>query len=181
MKTITDQLNRKIYIIDNALSQTAHEHLYYFVRSSFFKIGFSDTDALERSAHQYLMSSYSMEDLETSGFLKELKKTEIWDIIKDKHISRMSVNLSVPSDTNFAHTHKNCYSLLYYINLDWKPEWAGETLFYSDDLKNIEYASVYTPKRLILFDGEIPHSIRVQSNSSPHYRFTLALFIEKNT
>jgi len=90
------------------------------------------------------------------------------------------VNLSTPTDCHWAHTHKDHTVLLYYVNKHWKHDWAGETMFFNDDLSEVAYASVYKPGRIIVFDGEIPHSVRPQSSIAPNYRFTLSLFFKNN-
>jgi hypothetical protein len=180
MKTILDNLNRPIHVIDNAFSQAFHEYLYDFVSNSFFKIGGQDGPApLDTRSHLYLTSEYSMDDVKRLGILDELNKLESWKPYKDLELARTSVNLSVPSDQNYFHTHKDQIALIYYVNIRWQPEWAGSTHFYNEDLSEIIYASVYKPRRLIIFDGEIPHSITVQSTSAPHYRFSLAMFFNK--
>lgn len=179
MKEIKDNLNRSIYVIDNFGTKAQHQKFYEYVIRSNFNIGFSDIDLIEISHHKYLHSRYTLQAIIESGFKEMLEQSEVWDLLKEKTIDRATVNLSTPSDTNFIHTHKNTLSAIYYVNLDWKPEWSGETLFYSEDLKDIIFASQYTPGRLILADGEIPHTIRAQSDSAPHYRFTFALFFNK--
>jgi hypothetical protein len=179
MKTIKDDKDRSIHIFDNAISQADHEIFYTFVMKSLFQIGFEDINAIEIANYKYLHSSYTIQDLEHSGFYMALQKSEAWHLIKDKNISRITINLGVPTDTNWHHTHKGQISLVYYINLQWRPEWAAETLFYNESTTEIIHASMYVPRKLIIFDGEIPHSVRVQSNSAPHYRFTLAMFFDK--
>lgn len=181
MKEIKDSLNRSIYIIDNISTKAQHEKFYAYVTRSNFNIGFHDTDAIETNNHKYLHSRYSLEAIIESGFKEILEQSEAWKLIKDKEVDRATINLSTPSDTNFIHTHKNTLTAIYYVNLDWKPEWSGETLFYSEDLKDIVFASPYTPNRLIIADGEIPHTIRVQSDSAPHYRFTFAMFFKNKS
>jgi Rps23 Pro-64 3,4-dihydroxylase Tpa1-like proline 4-hydroxylase len=79
----------------------------------------------------------------------------------------------------YAHTHGEDKVLLYYINMEWKEGWHGETQFYSDDLKEVKYTSPYTPGRLILFDGKIPHTMRPQSIIAPKFRFSLSMFLKK--
>jgi Rps23 Pro-64 3,4-dihydroxylase Tpa1-like proline 4-hydroxylase len=178
MKEIKDDLNRSIFIADRVSTLAQHNQLYGFIRRSLYNIGFEDTDAIERNQHKYLNSDYNHDDFVNSGFKNILEQTEFYDRIKD-HNFRLTINLSTPSDVYFSHTHKNQWSILYYANLDWRPEWGGETLFYNDDQSEIFYASVYTPQRLIFFDGEIPHTIRQQTYVAPHYRFTVAMFIDK--
>jgi len=170
----------KPIVIDNPFGTAYHEKLYHYVSNSFFKIGSQDGPSpLDRRNHVYIHSDYSIDDVNRIGFLDKLKELKQFKLYKDLELIRTTINVSVPSDTNFAHTHDDQISLVYYINLDWKPEWAGETIFYNEDMSEIIYSSVYKPARLIIFDGSIPHSIRVQSNSAPHYRFTWAMFFNK--
>lgn len=170
----------KPIVIDNPFGTAYHEKLYHYVSNSFFKIGSQDGPSpLDRRNHVYIHSDYSIDDVNRIGFLDKLKELKQFKSYKDLELIRTTINVSVPSDTNFAHTHDDQISLVYYINLDWKPEWAGETIFYNEDMSEIIYSSVYKPARLIIFDGSIPHSIRVQSNSAPHYRFTWAMFFNK--
>ena len=65
------------------------------------------------------------------------------------------------------------------INLEWKDGYAGETLFYNDDLKDAHTVSSFVPGRITIFDGEIPHTIRPQSTYGPDYRFTISYFVNK--
>jgi SM-20-related protein len=181
VQKIKDSLNRSIYIFDNVSTKAQHQKFYAFVTRSNFNIGFSDNEAIETNNYKYLHSRYSLEAIIESGFKEILEQSEAWELIKDKEVDRATINLSTPSDINFIHTHINTLTAIYYVNLDWKPEWAGETLFYSEDLKDIIYASPYTPGRLIIADGEIPHTIRVQSDSAPHYRFTFAIFFKNKS
>ena len=168
-----------IVTIDNPFGSAFHETLYDYVINSYFKIGSQDGPSpLDRRNHVYIHSDYSIDDVNRIGLLNKIKDIPEFSPYKDLQLIRTTINCSVPSDTNFIHTHDNQISLVYYVNLDWKPEWAGETLFYNDDMTEIIQASIYKPKRLIIFDGSIPHSIRVQSNSAPHYRFSLAMFFD---
>jgi len=179
IKTIQDNLGRLIYIVDDAFTTSQHEKFYNIAKNSFYRIGFQDTEAVERLTNKYLHSSWSLDEYKNLGLKDAIENLEIYDKLKDCSLDRVTINLSTPSDTYYSHTHHNQYSLIYYLNLDWKPEWAGETIFYNDDMTEVIYTSLYKPKRLILADGNIPHSIKVQSQLAPHYRFTLALFFNK--
>jgi SM-20-related protein len=92
--------------------------------------------------------------------------------------SNSVLNVTVTSDCHFTHTHAEKRIALFYLNLEWKDGWHGETLFFSKDGKEIVYASRYTPGRVIVFDGCIPHSIRPQSREGPQYRYTLATIFD---
>lgn len=172
--------NKDFYVIDNIFSNSFHSMLYGYVsKMNTFSLGFEDTDNIEHKKHIYYTAPFDVRELEETKLFDEINKTELYDLIKDKQLIRATINSSVPTQTNFSHTHYGQWSLIYYINLEWKPEWSGETLFYNEDLTEIEFASIYKPNRAILFDGDIPHSLRTQSITAPQYRFSLAMFFEK--
>jgi SM-20-related protein len=143
-------------------------------------MGFEDTDLIERAAHKYYTADFGEEHLEKTNFFTELdKNVALKEFLGNKQLLRSTINTSTASQVNFPHTHYKQWSLIYYINPDWKPEWAGETLFYNDTLSEIILASIYKPNRCIVFDGSIPHSIRCQSTIAPNYRYSLAMFFDK--
>ena len=70
--------------------------------------------------------------------------------------------------------------MLGYLNLNWRDGWYGETWFFDKfDFNKIIFASALAPGRIILFDGQIPHTIRPQSKVGPKFRMTLSLFYNK--
>ena len=177
---VKDINNRKLYIEDSAFSRAYQETLYeYASRSSNYQLGFGDTDAIERSQYKYYTANMDGQAIEQIKLFEELEKTEVGKLTEGKQLARCTINTSTNGQVNFAHTHPDQLSLLYYINLDWKPEWAGETLFYNEAVDEVEFTSMYKPNRLILFEGEIPHSLRCQSVIGPEYRFSLAMFFNK--
>ena len=161
----------------NALPLDFKAGAYKFLKESFYKIGWSD---VEHSNYPYLYSMFSSDDLLSFGFLPQLKKSLVGVNIDTKKISRTVVNLSIPGEPHWCHTHRGETVVLYYANPDWKQEWGGETLFFNEDLERIDYASAYTPGKIVVFDGEIPHTIRAQSTLAPTYRFTLSIFIKEH-
>lgn len=72
-------------------------------------------------------------------------------------------------DSNIA-TH---YTAIYYPHLAWKPDYAGETVFFDGAEQEI-IASIYPrPNRLVVFPGVIPHVARGVSRACPDMRITL--------
>ena len=179
MTEYIDKNGRPIWVYENIFPTSYCEWLYSFVAHSLYTIGFEDTDVIERRNKMYIISGYSNADVEKSKFMLQLQKTAAWDKVKDCTLYRTTINLSVPTNTHYSHTHPDEIALIYYVNLDWKQEWAGETLFYSDDLKDIIHASMYKPNKLIIFDGNIPHTIRPQNIEAPTFRFSIAMFFKK--
>lgn len=166
---------KRIDVYDDALQFDYRRYIYQIVSESKFEInGWKDAYELEKSKHQYLHCEYEIDQFKTWRFIENLS-FPVKKELENKEPLAVTANLSVPSDTNFAHSHSGL-SLLYYVNLDWRVEWSGETLFFTENCKDIIFASPYVPGRIIIFDGSIPHSIRPQTYLAPHYRFTLAIF-----
>jgi Rps23 Pro-64 3,4-dihydroxylase Tpa1-like proline 4-hydroxylase len=143
-------------------------------------IGWADTYDVNNANRQYLHSTYSEADLEQTLFLQHITDPVLLEKIKGRKPAKIIVNLSVPGDVNFSHTHHNQDVLLYYVNTQWKEEWAGETMFFDATRTNVVFCSTYTPNRAVFFDGEILHSLRPQSVIAPHYRTTLSIFFNKD-
>jgi hypothetical protein len=174
-----DMNGRQLHVFDGAVDFSEREHIYSVVKNSVYKIGNEDADAIETAQHKYMCSYYNGEDVDTVGLLRFIQDTPVQSLIDGLPLIRAHVNLSTPTDCHWAHDHRGQLGLLYYVNKHWKHDWAGETMFFNDDLSEVCFASVYKSGRIILFDGEIPHSVRPQSSVAPTYRFTLSLFFQK--
>ncbi len=170
---------RKLRVYDNVFDMEYRHSLYSFAQNSMYRIGWADGPLVENKKHQFLHSTYSHEDLERVELLHRLKATPVVQEMDGFNLTKCVMNLSTPSDANFVHAHPEDKVLLYYVNLDWRDGWHGETLFYDEPGKEVMFASSYTPNRLIAFDAKIPHTIRPQSHLAPFYRLTLALIYTK--
>ena len=171
----------EIEVYDNLFTLSERVKFYNFVSNSNFKFGWEDTNEIEYGNYKYFYSSYSSDDLDNFGFFESLgRHDDLYNKLNVYSPKKCIVNLSIPVNTYFNHSHVEDKVLLYYANIRWKEEWGGETLFYNDSLKDILFASPYVPGRVIVFDGKIPHTLRPQSGSAPHFRFTFTTFFEKD-
>jgi hypothetical protein len=90
---------------------------------------------------------------------------------------RAYVNCSVYGDAYYI--HRDCapserhVTALYYANLEWKPDWGGETIYYTDD-EDAEYAISPRPGRLVIARGALLHRGNVPTRSCYEERYTLA-------
>lgn len=160
--------DKQIDIFDDVFPLDFRLHLYSIAKSSNFRIGWSDTDVPKRKSNDYFLHSlWSHEEINNIGILALLKESYVDQFIEDYKVEKTVLNLSTPSDVNYIHTHPEKKVLLYYVNVDWKEGWHGETQFYSENLKQVQFTSPYTPGRLLLFDAKIPHAIRPQSIIGP--------------
>jgi len=172
--------NSKIQIFDNIFTHHERSLFYDFYRKSSYKIGWEDDSVIENQHLKYMHSQVNEAGLESLGFMPGIMRNSFTGPLTQSHsISRVVTNLSFSNNTYYNHTHEEDKVLLYYGNMSWKTEWAGETLFFNEDGSEIVYATPYVPGRVIMFDGQIPHTIRPQAASAPHFRFTMGMFWQK--
>jgi SM-20-related protein len=67
----------------------------------------------------------------------------------------------------------NVWVAVYFAHETWDPDWGGELAFYSPDMREIIAAVIPRPKRLTVFPGFIPHSVRPLSRFCPVLRISL--------
>jgi hypothetical protein len=174
LKEYTTKVGKKIYVYDNLFDLRFRDSIFAYVSTSLFQIGWHDSDTEEGLRHKNVHSRYSPEDNAKNGFMETVFKSDVAKHFAELKIFQSIVNLSTPSDINWVHAHPEKLAMLYYVNLTWRNHWYGETLFFSEDEKEIEVALPYTPGRLVVFDAGIPHTIRPQSTAADQYRFTFS-------
>jgi len=174
-KKLVTSNGKEIHIYDDMIPLQLRLAIWEFINNSLFKLGWQDGHTETSNKYKYLHSSFSENDNDNAGLLPFVKTTEINKHIENLALTKSVVNLSTPSDTYFGHTHPEKLVMLYYANMEWEHYWHGETVFFNDDLKEIEHSLIYTPGRIILFDASIPHALRPQSSSAHQFRFTYAM------
>lgn len=179
MKEMFFQHGKCVRVYDELFDSHYRANAYLFAQQSHFVLGWADGAIIEKQANRFLHSIYSPDDVVRLGILDKIAKSEAARELDGYTLSKTILNLSTASDANYTHTHPEDKVLLYYVNLEWFDGWHGETLFFSEDHKDVVFASPYTPGRLISFDAKIPHTIRPQSHIAAQYRFTLALIFNK--
>jgi|TARA_R110002020_G_scaffold32396_1_gene99649 Rps23 Pro-64 3,4-dihydroxylase Tpa1-like proline 4-hydroxylase len=166
-----------IKIIDDFFPNDQSQKIFQFILKSSYLIGWDDSDEPQHRAYPSIYSSYSREEVDRIKVLPPiLKKLQL----SEKHYQKCIINLTKPMDVNFIHMHSDQIVALYYANITWNPEWGGETIFYKKDRKTVDLCNPYTPNRLVIFDGKVPHTIKSQNLIGPAYRFTMSLFFNKN-
>tara|TARA_R110002020_G_scaffold467963_1_gene691888 strand:- start:238 stop:780 length:543 start_codon:yes stop_codon:yes gene_type:complete len=171
---------KDINVYDNFLAASHMDTIYGFLQNAYYRIGWHDTQQPQHRAFPNLHSKFTPEGVKSLNILNPvLEKFKDTHITKDNY-KQCIINLTKPLDVNFIHTHPyNEIVALYYCNPTWDVEWGGETLFYADNRKDIRFANPYTPNRLIIFNGDISHTIKSQNLLGPSYRFSISLFFNK--
>ncbi len=65
-------------------------------------------------------------------------------------------------------------TIVVFCNEYWPTSWGGELVFYNDTKDHIIKAVLPKPRRVVVFDGRIPHAARSPSNTCDQVRMTLA-------
>ena len=65
-------------------------------------------------------------------------------------------------------------TILVYCNPRWNMQWAGETIFFEENKRDIFFTSLPLPKRIVIFRGDLYHVGRGSSRACPVMRKTLA-------
>lgn len=169
----------KIYIYDEIFDYSSRVAKYNLAINSVFTIQGYDSKLLEYKEHLSLVSIYSHYDAQRMSVVEEFPD-EIKQIcsFKYENMVHAMVNLCTPSDR--FHTHVDTFNepgwtVLYYLNTEWDPEWGGDTVFFDETGKSFELVSQYKPGRIVVFDSRIPHLIRPSTALAPHFRLSFAL------
>ena len=178
-KKIITSTNKEIHIYDDLYSFETRYGWYNFIKESHFFTTSYDLPTLETKGDYNMYSYYNNNDLEGFGFLEHENTKQISHHYEGLEIATARVNLATLGDKNRFHVDFECLSVLYYPNLKWDIEWGGFTLFADDQVQNIEYTSIYTPGRVIVFDGSIPHFASAPVSMAPSYRFSFNIKFKK--
>ena len=170
-----------IDIYDNIFTEDFRSDIYLKAITADYKIGWDDSSVFEHRQYPCLHHMLDKQSWEQLDLVNRIQNHELRNQLEELSFVSATINLAVPSSVQFQHTHPQKYTLLYYINMEWKPEYYGDTLFFNDLGTEVEHTSLFKPGRVVFFDGNIPHTIRPSSHIAPSYRFTLfASFNEKN-
>jgi hypothetical protein len=188
MKETKHTVNGKeIKVIDDLFTAKERLTFYNFACNSLYSLSRFPHDLPEHRRHQKtLKSSLSLADILNLGFFEN---PFILNYIKQNQLrlKESYINLCTVGDTYSYHidddekTSKAVPSMLYYLNIDWHPDWEGETHFSNENMTDIIFSSSFIPGRIVLFDGSIPHKSSQPSLSAPYHRFVLAVKFSNNS
>jgi len=184
MKEIKTSSGKSISIYDDLFTMAQRQEFYNYAKNCNFRLNATDNPTIEYQSDISLLSNLNTSDINQFGFFRCINDDNLDKIFSEYILESCLINLSTPADIYHIHSDvhlKKGITLIYYINMNWNIEWAGETLFFDDSGSEIEYISPYKPGRLVLFDGQIPHMIRPATFKSNLHRMTLACkFIHKS-
>ena len=71
-------------------------------------------------------------------------------------------------------------TVMFYLNRTWTIEYSGETIFLTEDWKDIQNSVIPKPGRVVIFDGYIPHAAREVSRVCVELRMVATFKYEAN-
>lgn len=177
--------NRELIIIDDVVPVDKHINIYFDCCTLPYRITNSSTREIQGITDQRLKCDLEVDNPIIDYLLEEGSNSA--NVIK-KYIpsesygfNRGYVNLGIHGDVNHMHMDGKFYkakTLLYYANQHWEYKWGGHTAFF-DNNGNIKTTVEVKPGRMVIFDGNIPHTVLPMNiRCSPSYRFTVALKFE---
>lgn len=184
MKQINISNGKKIFIFDDVFSHQDKINLFLYAKNSNFTTDGTSNELLYEESGRFIVSRYSTEDINNFGiFQKTSEKMKlIFEIIGNKIPIRYWILLSNLSTKIYYHIDGRSndvpsLSFLYYLNLEWKNDWGGETIF-CDDFRDDKICIDYVPGRVVLFDSSISHKAAYVSHDAP-LRYTFNCVFEE--
>ena len=107
---------------------------------------------------------------------------QAWNTIREKHLNdhiliRCYVNAHTYGTDGYFHTdskRSDEVTAVLYLNEAWDPDWGGETVFL-DSSREIAFASLPRPNRLVAFRSDVEHAARGVSRKCTTLRKTVVL------
>lgn len=186
---------QKHYTIDNKFITVIDDLFSLSEKTRFYNFGLNSAYYLSRKSYEMpefdgkypptLVSNYSPRDVFNPNF-DFFSNSLILDYVKKNNLrlTKAYFNLSTPFDLYTYHVDVsvNTYAmtLLYYANMEWYPEWEGETHLSDDTMREIKHSISFVPGRLVMFDPSIPHKSSQPSILAKYYRFVfVARFMDR--
>jgi len=166
---------RELFICDGMIDPLMQQRIgatvktLHYVRSEKSRVGVPGLVAV---------SDIAPETIGKDPFLAGLRQT-VERLFPDERFTdqRAYVNCSVYGDAYYL--HRDCQpqerhvTALYYANLEWQPDWGGETIYYNDN-EDAEFAISPRPGRVVIARGAVLHRGNVPTRSCYEERYTLA-------
>lgn len=166
---------RELFVLDNMIDEMMVDRLGALVKTlHYVRREKSRPDVPGLAA----VSDIPQERIAVDPFLRSLRQA-VERLFPNERFSdqRAYVNASVYGDGYYL--HRDCapqerhVTALYYANLEWQPDWGGETIYYNDE-EDAELAISPRRGRLVIARGAVLHRGNVPARTCYEERYTLA-------
>ncbi|WP_168641711.1 2OG-Fe(II) oxygenase [Dickeya sp. CFBP 2040] len=184
----TESLNR-LHVTDEALPEDVLEQTLHLINNEArWEFGsLSDREGLSFGHwNQEILQATPRNQQDKQSLLAQnplyQPVNRLWKLIQDRWLPehklvRCYVNAHTYGIEGYPHTDSRSpghFTTLIYLNKTWRPEWAGETVFFNHT-GDIIQSVIPRYGRLVIFDGRTPHAARSLSRRCGELRQTLVL------
>lgn len=179
-----------VRVIDDVIPSGLQKEILGFIRRPIWAYGWKSIKEHDRygfwHAHFAGGDDKDMSDCE-SGLASNVAAAPIYqlwkclksDVLKGHAPIRVYANGHTYGVEGYIHTDSedkdNYFTTIYYAHGVWDPNWAGETVFYSEETGDITQAVHPRPGRVIVFRGATPHVARSPSRECPELRVSIVI------
>ncbi|MFT5432596.1 MAG: hypothetical protein ACI9OJ_003297, partial [Myxococcota bacterium] len=168
---------KRAFLIDNLIEPGALVGIHDLFRA--LDYGFNDVDRGDTEFARHLVHYFDPDEFETNpavALLLGQARNVISELGLDcAKVERIYANFNLFGDYQFAHPDGHVWTVLFFINSAWNPDWGGEFLLYEDGPQPIALAIAPKPGRMVLFDGKTLHRGGSPSKYCLDARITLAI------
>lgn len=182
----TTEDGRKIFVFDNLFPDDLLDHMRKFVLE--YGTYFYDDSIDSDSDNVQWVAGFLLDPYVKSPYWKIIQKAA-HESTGNKELFPYDISINLIRNADFTRIHKDVsyfgeeeYTCLVYLNPNWKKNYYGETTFFERDGEGAEIAAQVKPKygRLVIFDGNIPHSARPPSFNFTGARLTFVTKLHRN-
>jgi len=171
----------KAYIIDNYFSYFDMRFIYSTVLQGPFN--YTQMSEPLSNIRNYRFSQHiEGGDNRVNMLLRKAVDDITQKILPKKQLtpSEIYVNIADAMTVTLPHTDrpKECWTLLYYPNIEWDIKYGGQTNFIDQETMDILAAVVPKPGRFILFRADLLHQATPPTFYAPDKRLTIAMKLD---
>ncbi|MDB5815166.1 MAG: proline hydroxylase [Rhodocyclales bacterium] len=179
-----------VRIIDGVMPNALHQELAIFFQEPIWFYGWksnaqkaqapnSHWNVFFAGTHKHETAGSCEAELMDNEFFKPVQ--DLWLLLKAGSLAghepvRVYANAHTYGTDGYVHTDsedRNYYSTICYMHLVWRPDWAGELVFFNQDRSDITHAVYPRPGRIVSFHGAVPHCARPLSRDCSALRISL--------
>jgi len=184
-----ESVDNSIRVIDDFLNEDEEREINRHLKGEVWRYNWPNYEALPfiRPCWHVFIAGKGRPQGQSS--LEELRDNEAWRflsgvwerflLLHNFKITLLGVyaNGQTFGQDTIIHRDNKVYpglTLIVFCNEYWPTSWGGELVFYDDSKENIIKAVLPKSRRVVVFDGRIPHAARSPSVKCDQVRMTLA-------
>jgi SM-20-related protein len=184
-----ERIDNEIYIVNDFLTESEEVGINILLKGGVWRYNWPNYEELPfvRPCWHVFIAGKGRPDRQSC--LEELSSTEswrfligFWERFSTLHNFNMTLlgvyanGQTFGQDTIIHRDNKTHPGLtvIVFCNEHWPTSWGGELVFYDDTKENIIKAVLPKSRRIVIFDGRIPHAARSPSVKCDQVRMTLA-------